>query len=475
MKIRTTKSMSDITSIYLFYCDPAFINHETMNFLVLENTGISKLNQLGLSYFVDLYIIRDQRQKNERPIDWAATTSPSIYIDQHWYKEFINFITDESVDCLKSVYTIIDRLLFNKSSDTDDEKYFTTTDKIKDIYVPGSIKDPAASVEDDYYVDGNPVHYKTSPSKIFRIKIRKGDMIKTYELNVFIDGESWRVHYPNTLIQKVSPPVSYNDLLYMDFIREMGNKLNVATDTSSLIGTNIIPGYVPTDIPSGYLNFKTVIKDKAGNEAPVVFTLIYKGALPSQQQIRDAIKDALIHSGVGDENQWKDRIPSLFIDNTFFIVPMWDNILEQSDKILHPSSLTLNKSLQTCQIVLPFVDAFILNNRVDIIVSAYEKMFHLAVPSIDTIDDYDKARMFHEILPDYQLWASTEPNFNYMNSNSQEFSKHLTAVLVMLNENKPNPLYNIITDKGVDYVSFTIEKTEYCVITPHYYAEAIRG
>lgn len=467
--------MSNITSVYLFYNDPVFVNHANTNHVMLEDTGISKLNQLGLSYFIDLHIIKDPRNKTDRQIDWAATTSTMIYADDHWYKEFIDFLTSSDVSNLTAVYSIIDRIFFNKSTDAEDEKYFTSTDSIKDVYVPGSLKSPLTVVTDNYYIDNQVFSYTTAPYKIFSINIKKGDTVKTYELNVFVDGKTWNTHYPNTLIQKISPPINYHDLLYMDFVRESGNKLNIATDTSSLIGSNIIPGYSPTDIPSGYLNFRVVIRDKASNEANAVFTLIYKGAVPSQKQIRDAIKDAVIGSGEGSEDEWRQRIPSLFIDNTFFLVPMWDNTITQSDKILFPTSVTISDALTKCQWVLPFVDAAIINNKVDMIVSAYEKIFHLAVPSIDSIDDISKARMFHTILPDYQLWASSEPNFNYMSKSSQEFSKHLTAVLVMLYENKPNPLYSVIVDKGVEYVSFTIDRTEYCIITPTYYNTALRG
>lgn len=453
-----------------------FVDQYNAGHTLGESTGIGKLDQRGASYFVDLHVEVNPREPNTRPIDWVGETRSKLFIDSYWYSDFINNFTYSSNTERQSFFDIIDYLFFNES--TDKETYLSTNDSTKSIYVGNSLKNNDKVVEDNYYLASNITQknpYRTTPYRSFQIQLSKGSDILKYQVIVYCDGKSFSDNYPNSKILSTSPPVSYHDMLYMDFMNDVGNRLNIATTTATFVNTNIGSGNTPTDIPTAALTYMVGVHDNIGNVVDASFTVLYKGNTPTDSQIRDAIRDGVLNSGEGSEDDWKDRLPSLFVNERYYLVPFWDNTKKLPDSIVYLGDINIAESTDKLQYILPSVDLTILENKLDYLVSGYNRIFIAAVPeSIDPVD-VGVVRSFHEAVPQYLSYSSTENNFNYMTTQGQLFTKRLTEILVMLNESTDNTNYTVKTDRTISYVAFVIDKIEFCVITPTSYTDSLRG
>lgn len=465
------------TTIYLFYSDMAFVNQYNVGHTIGEVAGIGKLNQRGASYFMNLHVEVGPKDVSNRLIDWIGETQPKILVDEYWYPEFTKDISNSSEETKKAVFDILDYIFFK--SNADKEGFLTTSTRTKDVYIPNSlIKEKGNSVTDNYYLGSDITKINTITTnsyRIFQIGIPVGQEIKTYQIIAYCDGNTFNSRYPNSKILSVSPPMTYKDLLFMDFINDTGNKFGVATTAADILGINIELGNKPTDVPTASLLFSIDVHDEMENIAYTRFTILYKGNVPTDTQIRTALRDAVLNSGYGTEDQWRKRLPSLFVNYLFYIVPFWDNTVMLPDSVVFSGSLNSSIAYDRIRNILPNVDLSIMTDQMDYVISGYNRIFLAAVP--DAIDPRDivNVKPFHEVLPEYFGYSSTESNFNYMSTDAQSFTKQLTNVLVYLNEGR-NPVgYNVTTTRTLEYVSFVVNDISYCVITPDCYHNALKG
>lgn len=465
------------TSVHMFVSDRSFYDHTTPFLPVLDQSGIGRLGETGFNYFVDLYVSTDPRDPTARVVDWVATYQSSILLDKSFYSDFISGFDALDQNTRSAIFQIIDRVLFHPAATDDTETWLTTTDYVKTLYSPQSLQKSTTTVSNPVYV-GTPNQaqtFSTVPYVILTLDLPQGGTTVSYELVIYCDGATWETKYPNSTIVAVSPPMSYNDLLTLALTTATANQLATATTTVTL-NYNALATKIKAEAASGYLEYKVVCNDTVNNttvSAP--FLLLYKGAAPSQAECRAAVKAAVLSSGVGDATSWKNRIPDLFVDAQFYLIPLYNNATILQDSTIYPSVVNLNAAYANAEKVLSNVDTTFVQAHLELIVANYEKL--LVVSLVDTISAATgtTATSLLALFPTYQPWSTTDEEFQYMSADAQTFSTMLTDVMVVATGNGTSTLYYPVEDAGLTYVSFVINSIEYCVITKDCFTEIMGG
>lgn len=462
------------TTVSAFVLDRSFVNPTTAFIPVLDEGGIGRLTQNALSYFVDATFLQDARDPTTRSVDWVASYAPVLAVDSDFYSDFISNVNTLSADQRNSIFALIDALLFKTfASQSALETFLTSTDGIKDFYVADSLIEPTLTVSDLVYPSSTPagVNFTSHPTMTATISIPVGTTTEEYAITFYIQCEYWVSHYPNTKIVGVSPPLSYTDLLTLPLTTTNANKLATATTTVGL-NYDTLAAEITAKAASGYRQYNVTVQDTANNATVLApFLILYKGASPSQQEIRDAIKGAVDSSGVGNDAEWQDRIPELYIEATIYLIPLYDNVTTLSDMHLYPSIVGIANAVKKTGVLLPTLGTTYLSANIEIVPANYEKLMMVAIGA--PAGDGTAPKSLLEMHPTYQWTPSTDGTFQNMADVTQTFSLTLSTCLMVATGNGTSDIYTVETDQGLKYVSFVSQQYEYCVITSACYTELV--
>lgn len=453
------------TSVNAFVLDRSFIDPSSAFIPVLDAGGIGRLTDHALSYFVEMTTMPDKRVPSTRDVDWVAAYAPVLAVDNSFYPDFITNV-DALTDAQRAaIFQIIDALSFKTFTNTAAlETWLTTTDGVKDLYEAGSVVVPTLTVSDTVYPSsGASAQFTTRPTMTATLNIPVGTVTEQYTVTFFVQCEYWVAHYPNTKIVSVSPPVSYSDLLTLPLTTTNANKLATATSTVGL-NWDAMSSQIAAASASGYRLYNVTVQDTANNAQVLApFLLLYKGAAPSQQEIREALKDAVLNSGVGNQSEWQDRIPELFILATVYLIPMYDNVTTLSDMHLYPSTINIGTVSKKVALVLPTLGTTYINANAEVVGANYEKLMLACVGAPN--QDGSAPSQLMTMHPTYQWTPSTDGTFQNMSDDTQQFSLNLSECLMVATGNGTSPIYSVEVDQNLQYVSFVSLQYEYCVIT----------
>lgn len=464
------------TTVDLFVIDKSFINPSLPYHEILTTGGVGRLDQTGLSYFVDLYTDSDTRAPSARQVSWTAEYSPQIFVDNSYYSTFVTALSAAPQAARDAVFIIIDRLLFDSTATTSADADLTANTATKDYYVAGSAAAATTPVTDTVY-SGSPATaqaFTGAPYATFTVTIPSGDSTLSFIVTAFSQNAAWLERYPNTTILAIAPPIDYNNLLTMALSTATSNTFATAISTVNINFQALYPS-LDTKTSSGYLIYTVVVNDAINNtttSAP--FAILYKGSTPSQLQMRVAVKNAVLASGYGDEASWKARIPDLFVDKQFILTPLYDITYTQSaDRVIYPNVVNLNTVLTKVGKIFTSVDPTTIQSKVELLLASYEKIWIAAmedVASEDTDSSGDTtATTIAQMFPTYQCYATTDTNFQFMDTATQQFVTTLSTVLAIAMGNATSTVYLKTEDKDLEYISFVMNSVEFCVITPACY------
>lgn len=462
-----------VTSVSLFVADPSFYNHASPFREMLAAGGVGKLSKTGLSYFVDLYTDEDDRDPTSRVVDWTPVYAPSMLVDNSIYGTFVSDLTNAPQATRDGIYAIIDRILFHHSATTALETDLTTNAATSNVYVAGSALVSTSTVTDTVYSTTSNVvtAFSGPPYATFTITMPKGTDTVQYELTVYAQNASWLKNYPNSTITAVSPPIDYQDLLTMSLSTTTSNTFATAVSTA-MLNYQSLAATMDADPSSGYVVFRVVVEDTLNNaEVSAPFLLTYNGSTPTQLTMREAVKAAVLGSGIGTEAQWQLRIPDLFIDTQFYLVPLYDQTTSESDGTIYPS--VINPSILPTILgkVFPAYQPALLQSGVELILASYQRLWVASVedPSSQT------STTIKTLFPTYQCYASTDSQFQYMDANTKAFAIQLTSAIAFAMGNTTSSTLQVVTDQGLSYVSFVLNNVEFCVVTPDSYTAMLEA
>lgn len=460
------------TPVNFFVHDKAFLDQRTAFQSVLGSGGIAHMNQTGFSFFVNGESFVDARSPSSRAVDWTAVYPAEILVDNSYYASFVSALSAAPQNIRNSIFSIIDRVFFN-SSNTASMETFLSTDSVASLsYVAKSLVLSTTEVTGSYYpstANAAAVPYSCAPYAQLSVLIPSGTSNIQFDLTIYVDNATWISDYPETTIIAVAPPIDYTTLLTSPLATATQNMFVTASNTANL-NYSSLQAAIGSQPPSGYVDYQVKVYDTDGTVVLAPFNMAYKGAVPSQLQIRAAVKNAVLNSGVGTQTLWKARIPDLFVNTRYYLIPLWDQTDTENDQTIFDGIYNLSTVIAKAQKILPAMDSTVLSAACEIFEVAYNKMFLVSVADIDAVNEYISLL---SIFPTYQSYTPTSGNANYqyMAADAQTWSATINQILAIAAGAQSSTTMVPTTDKGLTYYSFTQNSTEFCVITPDSYAQ----
>jgi hypothetical protein len=429
-----------------------------------QKTGV--LSEKAGSYFRQITKIQDMRDvRNPAPL-FGISSKPELVIDALQYSDFLAALESQDVEVQNSIFSVIDRVLFKYSSiigraTLDDE--MTTDIDLYSVFVPTSlIISPTTKNSTIYLEDGSTGTILCPTYCIFRIQfLTQADPV-VYELKIWLDDDEFLLEYPVVYVEKVTSIISLDRVLSDSLIGFTGNILEGSANAQTRIASDISPLIASAD-SSGILLFNVKAYDTSNNTRMIPFTLLYKGREPDRVYSRYVIRKYIEDSGIGTLDEWKRRIPELYIDSRFTIVPLWKNITELPDRKLFRNSVSVNEIRLIAKSALGEYDADYIDNELEVFPVVYDKMIVLSVPHQM---NPDSKTSIYKIHPTYQAYETTNPNYNSIDVLTRQFMVHLSAALSVAAGNSTDPAYREVVDSHNTYISFDVGFTEYLIMTP---------
>lgn len=454
-----------------FVTDLAFTDQtkNTSDLFPSSTANVAELSSNALSYFSTPTAIIDKRTPTDRAVNWAAQTRPRIVVDHDVFDTFTATIAALPLASLNQLFSIVDKVLFNYlPTDTPAglETFLTSNVSTKDVYVAGSLSVSTRIVTDNVYVDGAAPKQISVPAFVaFDVLVPSGSTTKTYSLKLYASISAWLSGYSQSVIAEVIPPLPYEKLLNESIHTATDNIFSTAT-LSATLSFNTVEARLKSTVVSGMFEFRAVLQDSS-NTVGVPFNILYKGRVPTLFEIRNAVKQKLLNSGVGDETAWKKRIPGVFVSGRFYVVPFWDNTYAKPDQLLFPNVIGFNDMSSITSQILSTLGYSDVRDYMDIISIYYNHMTASVIP--DLSGSFTVKRL-SDIVPDYQSYSASDEQFGYMQDTTKAFVRDLNTVLSIASSTTPvSAVYGPNTEGALSFYSYTAGNYEICVITKSCY------
>lgn len=457
---------SQSVTIEGFVTDNAFVDHsKNINDIYVDDgINVGALTIKALSYFGKPAVFEDKRPAANRVVNWSPTSSPHLVIDENVFTNFVTTVNALSNPAPAGFFKIIDRLLFYyhaSFSHSDIEAYLVGDGDIASVYVPGSFTQSTTLLTDTVYLVNGTTQQVTVPSYInFSITLPTGSTITTFVLKLYTSVAAWLTQYNYSTIVKVVNPLPYDQIFSAPLITTTANVFATATVTAQLSygTTSALLGSVSV---SGVEEYKAIITDGT-NTTSIPFNILYKGRRPTQFEIRNAIKQALLTSRVGNEISWKARIPGVFVSGRFYVIPFYDQTVTKPDQVIFPRVAKLSTfTTLTNKIMTPlgYGDA---SDYIDIIGVYYNRMTASIVPDISGTVGISH---ISTLIADYQDYSPTDEQFSYMLPLTQSFARNLNTMLAIDAGAQTSSSYLPNTEGLLSFYTYTMGDYEICVIT----------
>lgn len=429
---------------------------------------VATLTAKVLSYFTDPSVFEDKRLPTARAVNWSPTTAPKLVIDKTPFSDFVTVLNNMSSSATNGFFKLIDKLFFAYSSSASRptiEAFLNADPDIDAIYVADSFRVSQQLVTDTVYLENNATKTVQVPSFIdFTLALTTGSTTVNYVIKLYTSVEAWLTGYNISSVVKVIQPLPYDKLYSASLVNSTDNIFATATLTANLsyTTTQAILGSVSV---SGVVEYKAILTDGV-NKSSVPFNLLYKGRKPTLFEVRNAIKKALADSGVGDEAGWRKRIPGVYVEGRFYIVPFWDKVFTKPAQVVFPNVLPYREFATTTTNIVSSLGYGDITAFMDVLTVYYNRMSATAIPDLSgTVKVYH----LNEIIPDYQNCAPTDEQFAYMQTRTQDFSKDLNQILAIDSGIQSSTVFTPSTEGLLTFYSFTVDSYEICVITKQCY------
>lgn len=459
-------------TVSLFMIDPVFTNRNSGYHTLLDAGGVCRFSQTGLSYFSKPEAVDSPIKATDRKVSWVADTTPSLFVDKTAYSQFVSDMESISIPIKTTLFQLLDQVFFSSQTIADLETLLTTTAPFNTLYVPKSLYSTASLISSTYYQAGVGTTLNVYPYLSFSVQLPypTAQNPTQYDLTVYINDADWIKNYPISLIEAVAPPLPYADLLTANLQTATDNEFTIAKKISDTYFSTI--GAADNARPnSGEIVYTSTIVDPTNSSLflAVPFIVSYKGAQPSISQMREAIKQAILASGVGTITQWQNRLPDLFITQRFYLVPIWDNTVKQGDRILNKGIISPSDTLTKLAYIFPSMSRGDITKLVEYLTATYGEMVIASVPDVNTAYQ----GKLNALYSTYQPISTTDPAFQYMDTPTQNFAKSLNTILPISGGVTQDPNVVLVTDRGISYYSFTLGSAELCVVTKDCYTSIL--
>jgi hypothetical protein len=232
--------------------------------------------------------------------------------------------------------------------------------------------------------------------------------------------------------------------------------INSSTLSATMLSTKIqASGY--TD----YVSYPTKYIQANGTMIFVPFNVLYKGHAPSTLEMRQAIREYILATGLATEDEWKVVLPDLFVAAQFFMIPIWDNTTQRPTRVLFPSVVTLAKVKSVVDKILYDVLETTRDTKVEILDIAYNEVQVAICPDHLNVTD----TTIREEHPTYQRYSPSDPSYNYQEEHTKFFTNYLNRAVAVAAGETTDTIFVTNDFDGRVYISFVVSEIEYHVMT----------
>lgn len=466
--------MTDI--IEGFLVDTAFVDRtkSVSGMLSQDANQICSFTPHGTTYFNTPVKMVDPGVTADRKVAWTPTTKSMLLVDTAVFTEFSSIYNVLSADQDNALFRIIDLMAFNNdpsATDSDIDAALTADATFAGFYVPKSATRSTSFTATQVWLDNETQVNVSVPNFIrFDVQVTAGTQTTTSTLLIYLNCDTFTQNYSKSTIVTVVPSLPYDTILNASLTNSVGNVFATAAQAADLSYQTLSPDIAVSTL-SGTSVFPVPLVDGT-NTTNVQFSIYYKGKYPTVSQIRDAIRAAVLNSGVGTEDQWKARAPSLFIAARFYLFPLWDKTVTKPTVVLNQGIVQFRDIVSLNQNVLMSVGMDINLPNQAIFESGYDGMVILSIPDDDFVPidaTLVGSKYLLDYFPDFQSISSMDPNFPLLDPQTQMFIQSLNNVLARASGATSNDQTPITTEGSLTYYSIGVNDLEMCLVTKECY------
>ena len=450
--------------LYAMLTDDALRQISKLDITQSFDSGYGSLYGEPSNYFNSLAVLHDTRHSRLGLIDnKQASGRMAVTFDKDRFDTvLIDEMTDIEMTCLLNV---IERIYLQQNFTDENLEYLLENTSTFNGYV-------ANTFLHDVEFGEVTIHTTNGDSKITLknwISFEFKTSVTTFKIHLWLSLAAFRKEYPYTTITSVIPPCDPSSLLNPAVLLQKG-VANFLRSSSSLIFDGINTETVARD-QNGVYTFATKYNIGTSNNYQLPFALPYKGAkTPSNLECRQAIKGYMLENTTATDEELEALFPELFVENRFFIIPLWDMTTELTDRSVYNSIFKRKEIEERIPNLFQSYETSFRYNHMEYLLNAQNTMLSLTMP--DTMN-----AGYFSILdqhPTYINYSTQSAGYRFMDAITQEFSGKLNRCMAVLNEELTSDEFitNVIDD--LTYLTFSCGKSEYLVLNKVSYMKLIQ-
>lgn len=430
------------------------------------NSGHGYLTDYLKSYFATAKTFTDKRASRLDLGGGVQSSQPmSLHFDGAQDSSGIDFSAIPDAD-RDAFFNIIEALAYNIVGDAGAyETLFAGSGATFGIYTASSLERSVTNTAKDFFENDVDAAEAISARGWVQFTCTLDGTEETFK--VWLASAEFEADYPITTFTHITYPDDPTRLLNGTYTGA------AAMADASQYATTDINTTVSTGDNTGVKTFTSIYNPGGISNVlnpSVYFLVFYKGAEPTNQEVRAQIRDDLLGRSLTDENTWKTILPDLFVSGRHFIVPFWDNIEELPGDIDVYRGIVNHQSGQDLleTIFDEYETSFIAANA-EILTSSASEMLLMALPSnendvadLSLVSDY----------PTYQPIDGTVPFFENQDLATQTFNIKLASAIAVLTGADNNTEFGEDSFEGRNWLTFTANFKEYHVLKSDQFPES---
>ena len=456
----------DQTLLYGFILDDATSVKAKSDINNQYNQGVGVLIGEPANYLVNKAYLTDVR---ENRLEYKNNTKLAgklevVYDANRTETLQLSNLTVEQQSCLFNIIECV----YTQNTQADDviENKLTTDDGFAG-YVAGTYHHSTEYVSSEVINNDN-TSFTLRMNNWVQFEYRTPEV--WIEFKLWISNTAFATQYPYVTITNVIPPYDLRLLTNPGALVQLGN-LTILQAGSSYIFSKTNLETISRD-QNGVYTFSTKYVIDTRTSINIPFALPYCGAHePSSLDARRVIREYLQENTALPDDELNILFPEVYIDNRFYIVPVYDRFTSRAGKDFYPSIWNPAELLRTARKVYPDLSTEYIESKLELITNSQNKMISLVMP------DTNNSSVFSvlEDHPTYQDYATTEAGFRYMDGTTQEFSAKLARAMAVVNGISTSNEFPVTTEGNLSYVVFAQSNAEYLIMFKDSYDSLVEG
>lgn len=356
-------------------------------------------------------------------------------------------------DEITQLFNIIERVLYIQDSIIDHNNLMTTDIANYGIYSVASLTRSDSTGTVDFY--------KNTTDASVQVTIRDWVMFTvTFATAGSVTFKLWSKHeaftldYPISSIEKIIYPGDPSRLVNVTY-----SSVTAAISAISALNFSQLSPNVGTKDCTGVYDFETAYNPGGIiSSFNVSFSVLYKGRVPSNQEVRDAIKADLLSLNVASESVIKLVFPNLFTFGRFYMIPIFDNVTVNGPTKTPKSTLNYKRIKDLMLAIFADYDESFISTYLEVTQAASSELYIAVLPARDNDSAYLSLRGQH---PTYIAVDTRNSAFNVQTDATKEFNITLSSCMAVLNGASNLGTFSTDSMFGRNFFTFVSSSREY--------------